>query len=262
MRPRLTPLALALALAAGAAVPARAETFSHELWTEVLQRFVDDQGLVDYRGLAKDRATFDRYVALVEKHGPKTDPGMFPTRNDELAYYLNAYNAEVFKGVLARGPEDDSVWGFLGTGYGFFVGMDIVVDGEETNLKKLEDVTIREGFEDPRVHAALNCASIGCPRLPRQAFTGDELDHQLDAGMSEFVTSPKHVQVDAGRRTVRLSKIFDWFEGDFLGYEKRQGNADPVLLDYVNRYRGDSGTIPRDYRVEFLDYDKGINAQR
>lgn len=263
-RTTLAVLTLTLTLgsgAAGAAATAEAETFSHQPWTEVLERFVDERGLVDYQGLADDRATFDRYLRSVERHSPESDPGMFPSRDHELAYYINAYNAQVFAGVIARGPEDDSVWGFLGTGYGFFVGMDIVVGGRETNLKKLEDVTIREGFQDPRIHAALNCASLGCPRLPRQAFTGERLDQQLDAAMSEFVTSPVGVQVDSGERTARLSKIFDWFRDDFLSSERRQGNADPKLLDYVNRYRGDAGEIPRGYAVEFMSYDKKINRQ-
>lgn len=156
-------------LLATAGVATTSDRFSYDDWTEVLSRFVDAQGLVDYQALAKDQEVFGRYISSIEVVGPKTYPELFPTDQDRLAYYLNAYNALVFKGVLARGPETESVWnGGLVSGYRFFVAMKVVVDGQQTNLKKLEDNVIRERFEDPRVHAALNCASLSCPRLPRQ----------------------------------------------------------------------------------------------
>lgn len=237
-------------------------SFAHDDWSCVLSRFVDERGLVNYGALAQDRATFDRYVAAVERMSPESHPELFPTRNEVLAYYINAYNALVFKGVLARGPEQKSVWkGGLVSGYRFFVGMKITVGNEKTNLKKLEDEVIRDGFQDPRVHADLNCASISCPRLPQKAFDPEHLDEELDAAMMEFVQSDRHVRVVQASRTVYLSKIFDWFAKDFLGYEKSQGNAEPNLIDHLNRYRGERSKIPRDFKARFLEYDKGINSQ-
>jgi hypothetical protein len=235
--------------------------FSHSDWTQVLQEFVDDRGHVDYKGLADRHDTFDRYVKSIEELSPKNNPDRFPGTNQSLAYYLNAYNALVFKGVLTRGPEQKSVWSGLISGYGFFLGMSIVVGGENTSLKKLEDKVIRAEFQDPRVHAALNCASIGCPRLPREAFEPGRLDEQLDAAMTLFTGEERSVAVNDNKRTVSLSKIFSWFSADFLGYERRLGTADPNLIDYVNRYRSAADQIPRDYRIRFLPYDKGINKQ-
>ena len=237
------------------------DVFSHDLWTEVLQEYVNGQGLVDYEGLAKDRAVFDRYLAKVRTVSPKSHPKLFPNRDHELAYYINAYNAHVFNGVLDRGPEDDTVWTPFGSGYSFFSGMDITVGGEETNLKKLEDDVVRAEYEDPRIHAALNCASIGCPQLPRTAFTGPKLDEQLDREIRKFISEERNVEVNASKKEVRLSQIFEWFEGDFLAYEKAQGNANPSILDYINRYRPEGKKIPESYKVSYIDYDKGINAQ-
>jgi len=237
------------------------EPFSHEDWTKVLETFVDEGGLVDYVGLARDRALFDRYIAAIETIGPETNPELFPTRNDELAYYINAYNAHVFKGVLVRGPEDDTVWTPFGTGLSFFVYMDIRVGGKETTLKSLEDDVVRPRYQDPRVHAALNCASLGCPRLPREAFSGPRLDAQLDREITQFIGEARNVTVDAKAKTVKLSKIFDWFAGDFLAWEKRQGNTSPKILDYINRYRPAGEKIPGDYKVSYFDYDKAINAR-
>lgn len=240
---------------------AAGEPFSHQDWTAVLEQFVDDRGLVDYDGLAADRASLDRYVQALESVSPTSHPERFPTREDRLAYYLNAYNARVFHGVLARGPEKVSVWSGLISGLSFFVRMKIILGGESMSLKHLEDDLIREPFQDPRVHAALNCASISCPPLPRRAFDPQQLDAQLDAAMRGFVADPRNCSIDADRRTVHLSKIFDWFAGDFLGYERARGNARPTIIDYVNRYREPDAQIPAGVKVKYFDYDKGINRQ-
>jgi len=252
-----------LLLLTAVATAIRADSkFSYEDWSRVLGRFVDARGYVSYDALAKERADLDRFLAAIEKTSPKSDPALFPTKNDQLAYWLNAYNAQVFKGVLARGPERESVWkGGLLSGYSFFVGMDIVLGGEKLNLKKLEDKTVREGFKDPRVHAALNCASKGCPRLPQVAFDPEKLDAQLDSGMTGFVGEVRNVTADDAAKTVTLSKIFDWFSGDFLAFEKAKGTADPNQIDYVNRYRGPLPKVPRDYRIRFSEYDKSVNRQ-
>src|SRR5664279_1651614 len=153
----------ALAVLAGAPrALLSASQFSYEDWNKVVGKFVDARGYVNYDALAKDRGDLDRFLLAIEKASPRSAPELFPAKNDQLAYWLNAYNAQVFKGVLARGPEKESVWkGGIFSGYSFFVGMDIVLGGEKLSLKKLEDKTVREGFKDPRVHAALNCASKG-----------------------------------------------------------------------------------------------------
>jgi len=256
---------LVVLAAALTALPAMsAPKFSYDDWNKVLGKYVNDKGRVNYAALAKDRAELDRFVAAVEKTSPKSSPEMFPAKNDKLAYYLNAYNAHVFKGVLellAKDASTDSVWGALKTGYGFFVGRDIVVGGEKTNLKKLEDKEVREAFADPRVHAALNCASLGCPRLPKVAFDPEKLDQQLDAGMTEFVSEARNVTVDDAAKTVTLSKILDWFEKDFVAYEKAHGNPGGNQIDYVNRYRGALPKVPRTHKMKFFDYDKGLNKQ-
>ena len=251
----------AAALFATVSTPAHATEFSHDDWTTVLQKFVNDEGMVDYQGLSRDRALFDRYLERVKKHSPESSPEMFKTRDEKLAYYINAYNALVFEGVLSRGPEEDSVWSGLISGFTFFQRMSITVGGKKTNLKKLEDDQIREGFGDPRIHAALNCASVGCPRLPREAFLPETLDEQLDAAMTEFVNSLNHVVVDSGSKTAKISKIFDWFEGDFTSYLKGQGVSNPDILDYLNRFRASDKKIPSTYKVSYLSYDKGVNKQ-
>lgn len=261
VRPLVAVLLPILVLAFSARPVRGASKFSYEDWNKVLGKYVSDKGTVNYDAVFKDRADLDRFVAAIEKTSPKTNPDLFPGKNDKLAYFLNAYNAQVFKGVLARGPEKESVWKGLISGKKFFYDMDIVVGGETLNLKKLEDKYVREDFKDPRVHAALNCASKGCPRLPQVPFDPDKLDQQLDAGMTEFVGEKRNVTVDDGAKAVSLSKILDWFSKDFLGYEKAHGNPDGNQIDYVNRYRGSLPRVPRDYKIRFFEYDKSVNRQ-
>lgn len=240
---------------------APAASFSHADWTAVLQRSVDDRGRVDYAALARDRTTLDRYLASLERVSPDSSPGLFATRADQLAYWINAYNAAVIAGVLDRGVDTPSVWGDGFFGIGFFTVDRARLGGRRMSLKALEDDIVRARFRDPRVHAALNCASIGCPRLPRRAFEGATLDADLDAAMREFVAEARNCRVDLAARTVWLSKIFDWFEDDFVGFENERGTAGPTVIDYVNRYRVSGAQIPPGLRVRSAEYDKRLNRQ-
>ena len=235
--------------------------YSDEDWRQVLAEYVDEKGLVDYRGLAASREALDRYVEQIERLSPRSHPHLFADRKAELAYYLNAYNALIFHGVLTKGPAVKTVWGATGTGFGFFIGNKVTVGGEKLSLKKLEDDWIRAGFRDPRIHAALNCASRGCPRLPQVPFTAEGLDAELDAAMAEFVGDVRHCRPDPATGTLHLSKIFDWFRKDFTDYERDQGNPFGNVIDYVNRYRAEDAKIPRDYKVKSMKYDKGLNRQ-
>ena len=235
--------------------------FSYDDWQEVLESFVDERGFVDYAGLRDDRAALDRFLEQLEASGPQSTPELFPERQDQLAYYINAYNALTFDGVLGLEPDASTVWGFSKTGYGFFVRMKVRFDGQEMSLKKLEDDLVREGFQDPRIHAALNCASAGCPRLPREPFLPETLDAQLDAAMKEFVGEERNCSVDADAKTVTLSKILDWFREDFEDYPQPLGQGGGDLIDYINRYRAPDAQIPTDFKIKFARYDKSHNRQ-
>lgn len=236
--------------------------FSYGDWQDVLESFVDEKGFVDYEGLQADREALDRFLEQLQAKGPDSTPNLFPTSNDRLAYYINAYNALTFEGVLGLDPDVSTVWGFSKTGYGFFVRMKVQLDGKETSLKKLEDDLVREGFKDPRIHAALNCASAGCPRLPREPFLPETLEEQLNAAMEEFVGEERNCSVDTAAGTATLSKIFDWFRKDFEEYPRPLGQGGGALIDYINRYRADDAQIPANFKIKFASYDKSLNRQQ
>ena len=250
---------LATAGLGGSSQAGNTPAFDYHDWTSVLSRFVDERGQVDYAALAVDRAALDRFLKQISQAGPRSTPELFPTQEHELAYYVNAYNALVFQGVVDGHLDSDSVWRGLVPGYSFFVGKKFRLDGRSINLRNLENKIVRAQFGDARIHAALNCASVGCPRLPTMAFEPGRLEHELNRAMTEFVGNEQHVRVDQANRTVFLSKIFEWYKDDFLADEREEGNEDPNLIDYVNRYRSDTPPIPRDYDVRFLEYDKRLN---
>lgn len=240
--------------------PSPPVNISHQDWQRVLDQFTREDGLVDYHALADDSAALERYVAMVETYSPDSHPELFPTRPDALAYYINAYNALVFQGVIDRGPEEKSVWSGLISGFNFFVKMKVEVGGKKMSLKTLEEEHILKVFKEPRVHAALNCASIGCPPLSRRAYLPETLEAQLQQAAERWINDPYHCRVDAEKRTVTLNKIFDWFRDDFIGYEKSVGNPEPSLISYVNRFRSESDQIPGHYSVKFSSYDKAVNS--
>jgi hypothetical protein len=216
-------------------------------WSSVLSRFVDAEGRVAFDRLKADRGELDKYVAYIAA----TRPDSFPEGNERLAYYLNSYNALAMYGVLEKGIPADLDGTFKRIR--FFLLTDYVIGGEEVSLYSYENDTIRK-LGEPRVHFALNCMSVGCPRLPQIPFQAASLDAELDRGAREFFNSSKYVQVDEKERVVRVSQILEFFTEDFVN--DRQAKS---LVEFVNRYR--EQRIPEDFEVEFIPYDWTINRQ-
>ncbi|MGH7781555.1 MAG: DUF547 domain-containing protein [Candidatus Binataceae bacterium] len=239
----------------------------------MLHQFVNDQGLVNYTALKQDRANLDRYYALIAAYSPDSSPRMFPTEQSRLAYWLNAYNAAVIETVLNYYPiasvEDVKPPGllfFMPRKSGFFLFQRITLGGETKSLYSLENSIIRRRFADPRVHFALNCASRGCPRLPRYAFTAEQLDHQLDLAARQFVAEPRNLQIDHETRTVWMSSIFKWYQSDFTGwYRQRYPDKAATVANYVALYLPPEEAADlmssAAYRVRFFEYDWRLNDQ-
>ncbi|HLF12952.1 MAG TPA: DUF547 domain-containing protein [Gammaproteobacteria bacterium] len=217
-------------------------------WTSVLERHVDGAGRIDFAELRDNHDELDRVVGFIAAVDPASRPDRFPTHEDKLAYYINAYNALAMYGVLKAGVPD-SLGGLRKIG--FFYLRTFTVGGRSISLYDLENDVIRP-MGDSRIHFALNCMVVSCPRLPRHAFTPGEMDRQLDEATREFVADSRNVRVDPERRDVWLSAIFDFYTKDFLAAAKS-------LVDYVNRYRTEK--VPDGFEVRFSDYDWTVNAQ-
>jgi hypothetical protein len=256
-----------------ARAPAVAPGFSHTELDRVQSRFVDENGLVDYQGLAKDPAGLERYHLALTARSPDSDPELFPGSDDELAYWINAYNASVLTTVIAHYPiasvtdvKAPFPLGLVSDKLGFFVLQEITLGGEGMNLYALENSVIRGRFAEPRVHFALNCASRGCPRLPRTAFTAAELDEQLDRETRRFFAEERNLRIAHGERVVYLSAILDWYEDDFTDWlAARRPERPATLLEYVALYvppeRAADLARSRDYEIRFVPYDWTLNDQ-
>ncbi|MEL7303618.1 MAG: DUF547 domain-containing protein, partial [Pseudomonadota bacterium] len=219
--------------------PAEAgQTVDHSAWTKLLQTYVEagSDGLnrVDYAGFKKDgHAALKSYVAKLEG----TDPTKL-SRPEQFAYWANLYNAKTIDVVLDAFPVKSireiqiggGLLGFLkksaGAG-GPWKAEIMTVNGRKLSLDNVEHDIMRKVFNDPRVHYSVNCASIGCPNLRREAFTGAKLEEQLDAGARAFVNSPRGFRVENGQ--LIASSIYSWFQVDFGG--SKQG-----VLDHARKY--------------------------
>lgn len=220
--------------------------FSHGLFEKVLERHVKD-GLVDYPAIQVDER-LDAYLAWLNR----VDPNAFASRNERLAFWINAYNAFAMKGIV----DQYSPANVIGR-YRYFIGHTYRVGGASINLYDLERQVLLKQFGEPLIHFAIVCASASCPKLQSWAYQPNQLDRQLDLAARAFINDPTRNRFDRKQRIASVSRIFDWFEEDFVA-------AAGSILAYVARYVDDP-TLAKEltqpgYRVEFLNYDWSLNG--
>ena len=232
------------------------QSFDHASWDRVLKAYVSAAGEVDYAAIKRNSKDLDQYIAQLARSSPTSRPELFPSRAARLAYWINAYNAFVTRGVVNHYPTR-SVRD-LGVLYGFFWRNYYTAGGVSMTLRSLENDILRKEFADPRIHFAIVCASLSCPMLARDAFTEPNVESLLDAQARRFINQRRNVNIDAQKNSVTLSRIFDWYRQDFVGSGSRR-----PLLDYVRRYltpeRQRSLRALKNPSIGFFDYDWAIN---
>lgn len=233
------------------------DEIDHSTWDGLLKIYVNDRGQVDYRGWkASADATrqLDEYLAMLSTGDAD---GVAPSEA-KLAFWINAYNAVTVKGILREYPTTSirnhtaKLWG-----YNIWKNLKLRVDGQTPSLEDIEHKTLRP-MGDPRIHFAIVCASIGCPRLLNEAYVADRLDEQLDSNAENFFAQPQNFQADPLAKQIGLSSILKWFGEDF-------GTNQAAVLKRV------SGWLPTEaarglaadhsVQVRYLDYDWDLNAQ-
>ncbi|GAB4152006.1 MAG: DUF547 domain-containing protein [Sphingomonadales bacterium] len=269
MAARLTRLAAALVLGLMAmlSIPAQA-AFDHEQWDTLLAAHVEPvaDGLstrVDYDGMLADSAQLQAYLnrmAAVTAAQFEAWP-----KAEQLAFLINAYNAWTVELILRHWPGVESIRD-LGSWFRTPWQKDFVpLLGAERSLDDIEHGMIRADgvYEEPRIHFAVNCASIGCPPLARQAYVGDRLDAQLEAATKRFLADRDHNALVDGK--LYLSSIFKWYGEDF---SKGWGGFDS-LAEFLIAYRDSLGLTDDavaalragKLRIRYSDYDWGLNGQ-
>ncbi len=229
-----------------------AATFDYSGFDAVLKQHVNEAGLVDYSGLAKDQR-FQGYVATLKN----ADPSQL-SRDGQMAFWINAYNALTLFHVMETKPSksvrETSIPG-LWTSTAFFRDK-LPVAGKRMSLDDIESTILRPQFDDPRVHFALVCASRGCPPLPRFAYREENVQGKLEEETRQYLNSPRGTRIDRERNVLYVSKLFDWYREDFI---RKSGSIEGFLRLYLEQ----DGVTFLDLKpkLDFLPYDWSLNAQ-
>lgn len=251
-----------------------ADRFSHEVFERLLQSYVDEAGDVDYERWHRNDAdlrNLDSYLAAASRFSPESTPDRFDRRQEELAYWLYAYNAYVIKSILDHWPLESvtEVKAPLEVfkGFGFFHRLRFVFGGKAYSLLAVENDIIRAIYRDARIHFVLNCGSGSCPVLRPELPVGDQLEPFLQQAATTFVSDKRNVRVDHDKRKIVLSSIFKWFKTDFVNDLRRRGLPnDHGLIDYVASVAPislrDELSRANDYKIVFVDYDWSVNQSK
>lgn len=247
MKPKFASMLIAIAGLWIGAAAANAADVDNAVFATLLQRHVKD-GVVDYRGFKDDQALLNRYLDTLAAVDPQT-----LSKDQQFAFYVNAYNAWTIQLILSRYPDIGSIKE-LGSLFKSPWKKKIArIDGRMLTLDQIEHDILRKRFKDPRVHFAVNCASKGCPPLLGEPFTGRHLDEQLSRVAKAFINDSRFNRLEGD--ILWVSKIFDWFAQDFnddvIGYFIQV--ADPPLAGQLVKNKAR-------IRVAYLDYDWSLNG--
>ena len=262
MRKLFTALLLGLVAAF-----AQAQGFDHSYasWDALLKKHVrwlpdNKQSQADYAGFAKDRAGLKQVLDTMSAV-PKADFDMW-SREQRMAFLINAYNAFTVEVILTKYPDIKSIKELGSFNRGPWKNEFFTLLGAKRHLDWIEHEELRPKYADPRVHGAVNCASIGCPALRTEAFTAGKLEAQLDDGMLRFMGDRTRNRVAGGK--VEVSSIFKWFKEDFEKGHKGFAKLPDVFAKYATQLSDKpeeqaalkAGTLA----VSYLDYDWSLNA--
>ncbi len=214
-------------------------TIDHSKWEILLKKHVDHNGNVDYVGFKQDKSLLENYLNHLAQN-PISDTA---PKAERLAYYINLYNAGTVLLILENYPLKSIKDIFRPWGKDR-----INIGSKKYSLGEIEHEILRK-MDEPRIHFAINCASFSCPKLFNTAFTAKKMEEQLENATFEFVNDPSKNKIRS--KSVKLSKIFSWYKGDFT----EQGS----LIDYINRYS--KIKVPKKARVDYLDYDWSLNEE-
>jgi hypothetical protein len=244
-------LLLVLTATAFPAAGVFAANLDHDVYGALLDMHVNERGLVDYGGFKADEAELDAYLDMLSNADVDA---MVP--DEELAFWINAYNAWTVKLILSEYPDIESIRDIGNFFSGPWDKELVEARGDLYTLDEVEHEIIRPKFGDPRIHFAVNCASIGCPPLRTEPYAGSRLDRQLDEQTVEFVNNPERTRFEDG--TLYVNKVFDWYEEDF----EPAGGVAAFVRKYARGELRAELEAAGEVDVEYLDYDWSLNEQQ
>ncbi|WP_306643830.1 DUF547 domain-containing protein [Sanyastnella coralliicola] len=221
--------------------------FRHDRWNSLVEKHVSEDGWVNYDGFIADSVLLNSYLDLVETHHPNQKWSI----TEQKAYWINAYNAFTVRLIIRNYPTE-SIKDLGGSLYKINTPWDIrfiMIEGQDYDLNNIEHDILRKQWDDPRIHFAINCASVSCPKLLNHSFSSDVLNVQLDQAARDFINDPSRNTITAER--AELSRIFKWFKGDFT--------KEMELWEYINQFS--VVKITADTKISFKEYDWNLNSQ-
>ena len=210
----------------------------HSAWDTMLQKYVSSDGVVNYEQWKNDETAINDYIDKLSANIPQQSWG----ENETLAYWMNLYNASTVSLILENYP----LKSILDIGDPWDIVF-IKAGDKEYSLNDIEHKIIRKEFNEPRIHFALVCAAKSCPSLLNEAYEADKLDTQLHQQGVKFINDPAKNKVVG--ETIEISKLFDWYEGDFT----KNGS----LIDFLNAFT--KTKVQKDVTIGFMDYDWSLN---
>jgi len=237
------------------------DQIDHTSWHELLQTYVDEAGRVDYHAWHRSpesMARLDAYLARLSSGDLGLhDLGIQSTREGRLAYWINAYNAVTVKGILREYPTKSIRDHTPLLGYNIWKHLLLQVADQQISLNDIEHEVLRK-MNEPRIHFAIVCASISCPRLLNEAYVAENLDEQLTRNAKQFFTLSRNFAIDGSNHRVHLSSILKWFAKDFGSHQAAQLQA---ISPYLPNDKSRQAVAATGVRVEYLPYDWGLNER-
>ncbi|QDU82293.1 hypothetical protein Pla110_40480 [Polystyrenella longa] len=232
------------------------DKIDHSQWDDLLHKYVNTNGQVNYTSWKEskiDAQALQSYLSHLSQANLKG------TQEEKLAYWINAYNAVTIWGILREYPTS-SIRNHTAKifGYNIWEDLKLRVVGKEVSLDQMEHQILRK-MGEPRIHFAIVCASIGCPRLLNEAYTPSKLDQQLSANAKHFFNDRTKFRYSASDKTFYVSSILDWFGEDF-------GASDKARLQRIASWLPDKTAQQVAHAGQgsfsFLEYDWDLNDQK
>ena len=232
------------------------DNIDHAPFEALLQKYVDDDGYVNYKlwkASRNDRQVLQNYLIQLSRG----DRNIRASKEAQIAFWVNAYNAVTLEGILQVYPTS-SIRKHTASviGYNIWKDLPLIVGDQKFSLDSMEHKLLRK-MEEPRIHFAIVCASVGCPRLMNHAYTAKKLDDQLGINAKDFFSRKQNFQADASRKTIHVSKLLSWFEDDF-------GSSQSARFGYLKKYIPEASqplATDRQTKVKYLDYNWNLNDQ-
>jgi len=256
-----------LSLGGGSGSTTPADPYAH-----VLATHVNAEGLVDYAALKADRAPLDACVASLAAASTAAYESM--SEKERVAFWINAYNALTLKTIVDHYPIQPArpTTGIPKNSIRQIPGVwdqnKFTVMGKPRTLDEIEHKVLRADFKEPRIHVALVCAALSCPKLRREPYAGARLDAQLDDQARAFFKDLRHLHIDREAGEVWTSRILDWFADDFAPEVAGKAESHDVkrraLVNFAGRYVSDADRAYLEagkYAVQYFDYDWTLNEQ-